>query len=142
MNSVMVGGILPALFVGFALTSLKIASIEGMSAGTGIIITGFGVIIAGAIGHFLGLSGFGSIKAISFALLTGVLWGIGTLLMLFSVSKLHLPMAVSASLAATNVVVVVLASLFILGESSSISVTKVIFGMIAILLGSVLVTTA
>jgi len=142
MQSIIIGGLLPALFVGLALTFLKMAGMHGIGAGSSMIIVGLGVCLAGLIAHVLGLSGFGSTKAMVLSLLVGIFWGIGTLLMLFAVSKLGLPMVVSASLAASNVVVVVMISLFILGENSSISLVKLIVGMIAILFGSILVTTA
>jgi len=83
-----------------------------------------------------------SVRAGIYSLLGGLFWGTGTLLMLFSVTRLGLSMAVSASLAAANVLVVVVVSLFVFGENSSLNSMRILCGIIAILIGSVLVTTA
>lgn len=138
----MIGGVFPAILVGLALTFLKLAGLNGVGAGSGMVVTGVGVMLAGIIAHFLGLSGFKTTKGIFYSFLVGLFWGTGTLLMLYAVSKLHLPMAVSASLAATNVLVVVIFSITLFGEYTSLSLPKLIIGILAILFGSILVTTA
>ncbi len=138
----LIGGFLPALLIGFALTFLKLSSQSGVGAGTGMIITGVGVTVAGVIAHLLGLSGIGSLKSIPFSFFVGLFWGAGSLLMAYAVSKLGLPMTISASLAATNIVIVALLGILFLGEGSNISMIKLIIGITAIVVGSFFVTTA
>jgi hypothetical protein len=142
MIPLLIGGLLPALFIGIALTFLKVSSLQGISAGTGMIFTGIGVTLAGVVAHLLGLSGGASGKSIPLSLLVGIFWGTGTLLMSYAVSRLNLSITISASLAAANVIVVSLLGVFFLGEGDGVSLLKLSIGITAIVAGSILVTTA
>ncbi len=142
MTALLIGGIIPSICIGLSLTFLKVSSVNGMSAGTGMIFTGIGVTVTGIIAHFLGLNGFSSVKAVPFSFLVGLLWGTATLLMSFAVSRLNLPITIAASLAATNIIVVSLLGIAFLGEGEGISIIKLIIGISAIIAGSILVTTA
>lgn len=140
--SYVIGGFLPALLIGLALVFLKLSSAHGVGAGSGMMITGVGVFIAGLIGYFMGLSNWGSSKGLLFSVLVGLFWGLGTLFMSFSVIKFNFPMTTAAALAATNTLVVAVVSILFLGEGLGISLPKLILGAVLIVIGAILVTTA
>ncbi len=139
---IIIGGVVPALFIGVALTLLKLSGSMGINAGTGMMFTAVGVFISGAAAHFLGLSSGFTLGSSSISVLVGVFWGAGTLLMSFAVSKLGISMPVSASLAAANILVVLVLGLIFFRDGVSLDILKATIGALLIVGGSVLVTLA
>ena len=138
---IVVGGIVPAILIGVALIFLKLSAESGLSSGIGMVLTGVGVSIIGAIGYLIS-GGVVVSKGIVFSLLVGLFWGLGTMLMGIAVEKFSLPMSVAASLAATNILVVTAISVIFLGEGANISLPKLILGVLLVVAGSILVTTS
>lgn len=143
MQGILIGGILPALFIGLALTLLKQAGILGLSAGNTMMIISIGVFITGTVASFLFKENFSfPPKATAIALCVGLSWATGTLLMSFAVNRFGLPMSVSASLAAANALVTVTLSLLFFKEAANLHTIKLVVGALLIVSGTVMVTLA
>lgn len=143
MNGIIVGGILPAIFIGVALTLLKQAGILGLSAGNTMMVISIGVFIAGTTASFLFKESFSfPPKAAGVALAVGLCWASGTLLMSFAVNRFNLPMSISASLAAANALVTVTLSILFFKEAGNLHLLKLIIGALLIVSGTVMVTFA
>jgi hypothetical protein len=140
--SIFIGGIIPAILIGVALIFLKLSGQLGIGAGSAMIFTAIGVAISGVIASLFGLFGGVSLGSAGVSILVGVFWGGGTLLMNYAVSKLGLPMPVSASIAATNVLVVLVLALIFFKDGASLDLIKLSLGVILIVAGSSLVTLA
>lgn len=143
MQGIIIGGILPALFIGLALTLLKQAGILGLSPGNTMIVISIGVFVTGTIASLLLKESFSfTPKATAIALGAGLSWATGTLLMSYAVNKLALPMSISASLAAANALVTLSLSLLFFKEAANLHTTKLIIGALLIVSGTVMVTLA
>jgi drug/metabolite transporter (DMT)-like permease len=143
MKGYILGGLLPAVCIGMALTSIKYTLKKGVSPQGVIVLTGFGVLCTGLF-MFLVRSGENtlSIRGVAGGLLIGVFWASGTFLMSYSVDTFNLPMSVSASLAATNAVIAAVLSIILFQEHTDVSVLPLLSGTVLITLGAMVITRA
>ncbi|MGM0443197.1 MAG: hypothetical protein ACQEQV_03325 [Fibrobacterota bacterium] len=146
MKGVLIGGILPAVLIGTALTLLKLFIRLGVSPAQGMLCISAGVALTGATALVLTPQGntFASLPAsgIAAAVGAGLFWSAGTYFMSFAVAKYDLPMSVSASLAAANALIAVLLSLLLFQEGANLSLLKLMTGALLIVSGSILITQA
>ncbi len=142
MSTIVIGGILPAFFIGIAMVLLKLSGQMGVSAATNMMILSVGVFVAGLIGSFFGLGGGFSWGGGGVSVLTGIFWATGTLCISYAVNRFGLPMSLAASLAATNALVAVVLSLIFFKEGTDLNIIKLLLGVLCIVAGSILVTIA
>jgi transporter family protein len=138
-KGLVVGGVLPAFMFGLAGLLQKITSRSGASYGPYLLCVGLGII---AIGTLLTITDNGrtiNMRSVISASLMGMVWSIGTVLVLVGMVKFQTPLAKLAPLYNMNTLIVAVLALIVFAEWKDVEVTRLLAGILFILLGGSLV---
>ncbi len=139
-----VGGILPALTFGVTNVVAKIGAQNGVNAGYFMLIAGIGVTVAGFLISFLQPESVVPMtpSTMRYAALFGLLWGVGSGLVIFALSRYQVPMSKLVPLFNMNTLISVALILIIFAEWKTVNLVKLIVGTIFIVIGGILVSVA
>jgi hypothetical protein len=137
-----VGGILPALFLGIYSVLQKASTKQGISPGMLMVIMGVNIIVVGLVYCFISKEFTVSIRSGSFASLTGIIWGIATVLIAIALSKYNVAISKLVPLFNMNTLVAVCLGLLVFSEWENINVWQLIVASVLIIIGGVLATNA
>ncbi len=140
---ILIGGLLPAVLFGFCNVAAKFGAQQGINAGAYTMIAGIGVLMSGFALWFVQAKGLPMTgPTMGFALLYGMLWGISSGLVMFSLLRYRVPMSKLVPLFNMNTLVSVVLILWIFAEWQSVNVLKLLIGVIFVVLGGTLVALA
>ncbi len=138
---IVIGGIVPALLFGIAGICAKLSNQHGISSGIYVLSVGIGVVLLGGLLCFFNTSQIANVKSVIPAIVMGVAWGAGTLLVAMAINQYKTPLAVLAPLYNMNTLVTVIGALFIFSEWKDVNVVKLVIGSLMIIGGGVLVSS-
>lgn len=141
---IIIGGIIPALFYGtFALT-MKAGAGYKMSTSSFLIIIGLVICLTGLLvkPFFHETETSLSPTAIAFGIGSGLLWGLGTALVNYSIIKFDTPLAILTPIYNMNTVVAVLGGMIVFAEWKTVNSLPVIFGTLLVVCGGILLSRA
>lgn len=137
-----IGGILPALFLGLYSVLQKASTKQGISPGMLMVIMGINIIIVGLVYCFISKEYSISIRSGLLASLTGVVWGIATVLIAIALSKYNVAISKLVPLFNMNTLVAVCLGLWAFNEWKNISVMQLVVASALIIIGGILATNA
>lgn len=137
-----VGGLLPALLFAIDGVSSKAAARAGISWAPFVLITGLTIAAVGAIALALDperrVTGAGA----GFAMLKGLVWAAGSILVVLAMERLGAPLAKLAPLYNMNALVAAALALVVFREHADIDAVRVLGGALLTVAGAALVATA
>lgn len=137
---VLIGGLVPAILFGIVNVISKASAQPGMNAGVYMMYAGVGVVIAGLL-----LSRFQPEAASllsstqAYALAFGLLWGLSSGLIMFSITRFQVPMSKLVPLFNMNTLVAVSIILIVFSEWKSVNLLTLIIGAIFTVIGGTMV---
>ncbi len=134
----LVGGLLPAIFLGFAGIFQKMSTNEGISLGPYVTITGLAVTAVGLLVWLFTKESSFSIASGLYAALFGFFWAVGSVLIATSLMKYNANISQLVPLYNMNTLITVVAGLVLLGEYKNMNLTYLLSGASAILVGGYL----
>jgi len=138
---ILVGGIIPALLFGISGICQKLSNQHGISTGAYVVSVGLGVVLVGVALCLFNTSQAANMKSIIPAVIMGLCWGVGVLLVSMAISRYDTKLSILAPLYNMNTLVTVIGALIIFSEWKDVNVVKLIIGALLIVAGGVLVST-
>jgi len=138
---ILVGGIIPALLFGISGICQKLSNQHGISTGAYVVSVGLGVVLVGVALCLFNTSQTANMKSIIPAVIMGLCWGVGVLLVSMAISRYDTKLSILAPLYNMNTLVTVIGALIIFSEWKDVNVVKLIIGALLIVAGGVLVST-
>ena len=142
LAGIIIGGLMPALILGGFGVMQKTCLRAGLGLGPFFVITGGTIVVFGLVCCLLSASGHVSLKAGFYALAAGLLWALGTGLILLSVSRFGASISQLAPLYNMNTLVVVLLGLLVFSEWQQVRPAPLWIGTVLIVLGALFVARA
>jgi glucose uptake protein GlcU len=140
--AMLVGGIIPAVILGFFCIFQKASSNEGISPGVMMIFIGIAIAIVGMVYTVVFKEYEVNFKSGLFASITGLFWGIATCMISYALSKYGISISKLVPLYNMNTLVGVFLGLLVFAEWKDVNVLKISAASILIVLGGVLATNS
>lgn len=140
--SILLGGALPAVFLGFMGIFQKLSASGGVSISGYLILFGLATVISGIIANFIFPGSFGSFRPLAYAFITGVGFSIATSLINFVLIRYRAPISLLSPVINTNALITVLVGLLVLKEIQNVEVSRLLIGSALILIGVIFVSNA
>lgn len=137
-----IGGLIPAVLYGLAGVFQKWSARAGGSAATYLIGFGLATVIVGVLYRMVLSEGPAPITSLGFALLGGLVFGVGAGLISFAIIRFDAAISQLSPLYNLNILVTVLLGLLIFSEFSQLQVSRLIAGTLMILVGGWVVSGA
>jgi len=136
--ALLVGGLVPAIFLGLAAIMQKLISQYPIGIGPFLIVTGLGTCLAGAV--FLAIDRDPSLSpaSIGMTFIFGLFWATATGCISIALKKLGGSISQLAPLYNTNTLVAVVISLVLLSEWKTVQPTRILIASAFIIIGGVL----
>ena len=140
--TIIVGGILPALFFGISSVFSKASTESGISLGFYILCAGGAAAVTGVVFCFFDNNMLITLRSSAFAALAGIAWAVAAGLV--AVALIHYDAAISklVPLYNMNTLVAVLIGLIVFSEWKDINVPKLFIGSLLIIIGGSLVSAS
>ncbi|MFT5906419.1 MAG: hypothetical protein ACI9E1_002027 [Cryomorphaceae bacterium] len=138
---IVVGGLVPALLFGIAGICQKLSNQHGISTGAYVLSVGIGVVLVGITLCLWNTSQTANVKSIIPAIVMGLAWGSGSVLVAIAITNYKTPLSVLAPLYNMNTLVAVVGALFIFSEWRDVNVIRLVMGSLLIIGGGVLVSS-
>ncbi len=138
----LIGGVIPALFYGFFAIAMKAGSQYKISTSSYLMTIGLVIFITGiSIRPFVTNSDTReTLSGISFSIISGLLWALGTALVNYSIAKFDTPIALLTPLYNMNTLVAVLGGMIIFAEWKTVQSLPVFVGTALIVCGGILLS--
>ena len=127
----MMGGIVPAVLLGIYSVLQKASTKQGISPGMLLVIMGANIIIVGLVYCLVFKEYSISLHSGLLASMTGVVWGIATVLIAIALAKYNMAISKLVPLFNMNTLVAVCLGLWIFGEWKNINVIKLVAAAIS-----------
>ena len=141
-TALLIGGFLPAFIYGGSAIFQKLSTNIGISISTYLVAVGVGVAIAGFSFYFFDNTVPFSIKASSYAGIFGLMWGLASGLVAYSLLNFNIPISQLVPLYNMNTLVAVLLALLIFSEWKDLHTLKLLFGSVLIVIGAIFVANS
>jgi transporter family protein len=138
---IVIGGLVPALLFGVAGICQKLSNQHGISTGAYVLSVGIGVVLVGIALCLWNTSQTANVKSIIPAIVMGLSWGSGSVLVAIAINNYKTPLSVLAPLYNMNTLVAVVGALFIFSEWKDVNALRLILGSLLIIGGGVLVSS-
>ncbi len=138
---IIVGGLVPALLFGISGICQKFSNQHGISTGAYVLSVGIGVVLVGIALCVWNTSQTANVKSVVPAIIMGLAWGSGVVLVAIAMNNYKTPLSVLAPLYNMNTLVAVVGALFIFSEWRDVNVIKLVIGSLLIVGGGVLVSS-
>ena len=140
--AILIGGLLPAVFLGISGAVQKTASRTGIAPGLYLLIIGLVVALVGAavalVQRDASVSASGAVQTVGFA----ILWSVGILGIMLGLGRFEGQVSVLVPLYNMNTLVAVGIGLVLLGEWRDVNVWRLLAGAALIVAGGVLAGTS
>ena len=138
---IVVGGLIPALLFGVSGICQKLSNQHGISTGAYVLSVGLGVVLVGVVLCFFNGSQTASVRSVLPAVVMGLCWGAGVVLVAIAINDYKATLSVLAPLYNMNTLVTVVGALFIFSEWKDVNVVRLVIGAVLIIGGGVLVSS-
>jgi len=138
---IIIGGLVPAFLFGISGICQKFSNQHGISTGAYVLCVGIGVVMVGIALCVWNTSQTANVKSVVPAIIMGLMWGIGVVLVAIAMNHYKTPLSILAPLYNMNTLVAVVGALFIFSEWRDVNVIKLVLGSILIIGGGVLVSS-
>lgn len=138
---IVIGGIVPAFLFGIAGICQKFSNQHGISTGAYVLSVGIGVVLVGVVLCVWNTAQTANVKSIIPAIVMGLAWGTGSVLVAIAINNYKTPLSVLAPLYNMNTLVAVVGALFIFSEWRDVNAIRLIIGSLLIIGGGVLVSS-
>ncbi len=138
---ILIGGLVPALLFGVSGICQKFSNQHGISTGVYVLSVGIGVVLVGVALCLWNSSQTWSVRSVVPAIVMGLAWGSGVVLVAVAINQYGMPLSVLAPLYNMNTLVAVVGALFIFSEWRDVNVVRLVIGSLLIIGGGVLVST-
>lgn len=142
LATIVVGGLLPALFYGLAGFLQKASARAGGTVSLYLMGFGFATMVMGAIYGLLVIEPRVTLRPLGLAAFAGALFAAGAGLISFALIRFDAPLSQLSPLYNMNILVSVLLGLFIFSELAEVSAIRLLIGTLLVLAGGWLVATA
>ena len=146
MNSpvagIVIGGLMPALILGVFGVMQKTCMRAGLGIGPFFVMVGGTIAVYGVVYCLLTTSRGISVQSGLYAVGTGLLWAVGTSLIVLAVSRFGASISQMVPLYNMNTLVVVLLGLWIFSEWKQVQPVPLLIGAVLIIVGGILVARA
>ncbi len=132
---------MPALLFGISGICQKFSNQHGISTGAYVLSVGIGVVLVGIALCVWNTSQTANVKSVVPAIIMGLAWGSGVVLVAIAMNNYKTPLSVLAPLYNMNTLVAVVGALFIFSEWRDVNVIKLVIGSLLIVGGGVLVSS-
>ena len=140
---ILVGGIIPALLYGTFAITMKAGSGYKLSTSSFLIIIGLVIALIGLLVRpILNEAESLNTTAIAFGIGSGLLWGLGTAFVNYSIIKFNTPLAILTPLYNMNTLVAVLGGLIIFAEWKTVNIVSITIGTVLVTMGGILLSRA
>ncbi len=138
----LIGGIIPALFYGLFAITMKAGSQYKISTSSYLMIIGLVIFITGILIRPLVTNSDAkeTLSGISFSIISGLLWALGTALVNYSIVKFDTPIALLTPLYNMNTLVAVLGAMIIFAEWKTVQSLPVFLGTVFVVCGGILLS--
>jgi len=139
---IIIGGIIPAFLYGFFTITMKAGAEYKISTSNYLMVIGIMIFIVGLLSKQVLNSPEtpGNFAGFGFAIISGLLWGLGTTLVNYSLVKFGTPIAILAPLYNMNTLVAVLGGMILFAEWKTVQSLPVFIGSMLIVCGGVLLS--
>ena len=139
---IIIGGIIPAFLYGVSTITMKAGAEYKISTSTYLMVIGIVIFIVGLLSkQVLNLpESSGNFAGLGFAVVSGLLWGLATTLVNYSIVKFGTPIAILTPLYNMNTLVAVLGGMVLFAEWKTVQSLPVFIGSILVVCGGVLLS--
>jgi len=137
-----IGGIIPALLLGIYSILQKVSTKQGIGPGMLMMVMGFNIMIVGLVYCLVSKEYSISIRSGLTASLTGIVWGIATVLIAIALSKYNVAISKLVPLFNMNTLVAVCLGLLVFSEWKNVHVLQLAVASVLIVIGGILATNA
>ncbi|MEM9274980.1 MAG: hypothetical protein AAGA80_18745 [Cyanobacteria bacterium P01_F01_bin.143] len=139
---IIIGGIIPAFLYGVSTITMKAGAEYKISTSTYLMVIGIVIFIVGLLSkQVLNLpESSGNFTGLGFAVVSGLLWGLATTLVNYSIVKFGTPIAILTPLYNMNTLVAVLGGMVLFAEWKTVQSLPVFIGSILVVCGGVLLS--
>ena len=139
---IMIGGIVPALLYGVSIIAMKAGAEYKISTSSYLMVIGIVIFIVGLLSRQI--LNFPETTAtfagLGFAIVSGILWALGTTLVNYSIVKFGTPIAILTPLYNMNTLVAVLGGMLLFAEWKTAQSLPVFIGSVLVVCGGVLLS--
>ena len=139
---ILIGGIVPAFLYGFFTITMKAGAEYKISTSNYLMVIGIMIFLVGLLSKQILNSPEEPVNfaGLGFAIASGLLWGLGTALVNYSLVKFGRPIAILAPLYNMNTLVAVLGGMIFFDEWKTVQSIPVFIGSILVVCGGVLLS--
>ena len=142
MIGILIGGVLPAVFLGLFSFFQKLGTKEGVTPGAFLVVAGLTITLVGVVVSVIARSGGFGVKGSIYTVFSGIFWALSLAGISYALSRYNVPMSKLNPIFNANTLTTVVLSLFLLGEWSEVNLLKVFAGAILVVAGAVVVSQA
>lgn len=142
IKAIVVGGILPAVFLGIATCLMKLSLRHGISISSHLTFVGAVVLAVGLVSAVVAGNWHSNVQSGFASSGMGLVWSFAVIAMAYGMSTLNLPVSIVAPLSNSNAIVAVLLSALLFKEWQSLNVVKVLLGTCLIVVGASIVSAS
>lgn len=139
---IIIGGIAPAVILGFFIVFQKLATRNGAGPGEFLLILGVVSAIIGGVLHFTGGTSQFTLSGTAWTVLSSGCWALSMGGVAYALFKYHIPVSKLNPIFNTNTLTAVILGILFLGEWSQINAINVFIGAILIISGAIIVSRA
>ena len=139
---IMIGGIAPALLYGVSTITMKAGAEHKISTSTYLMVIGIAIFFVGLLSkQILDFpEARETFTGLGFAIVSGILWALGTTLVNYSIVKFGTPIAILTPLYNMNTLVAVLGGMVLFAEWKSVQSLPIFIGSMLVVCGGVLLS--
>jgi len=138
----LLGGVIPALLYGTAGILQKMSAQEGGTATMYLTCFGVATALTGFVLHFVLNEGVGTRRSIVWAIVAGVAFALGAVLISFVLIRYQTPVSQLSPLYNTNVLITVSLGLWLFAEYQDVNMWRLLTGAVLVVAGAILVSGA
>ncbi len=138
----LLGGIIPALLLGIYSVLQKVSTKQGISPGMLMVVMGLNIMIVGFVYCFVSKEYAVTIRSGLSASITGIVWGIATVLIAVALAKYNVAISKLVPLFNMNTLVAVCLGLIVFSEWKNVHVLQLAVASVLIIIGGILATNA
>lgn len=138
----LLGGIIPALLLGIYSVLQKVSTKQGIGPGMLMVVMGLNIMIVGFVYCFVSKEYSITIRSGLSASITGIVWGIATVLIAVALAKYNVAISKLVPLFNMNTLVAVCLGLIVFSEWKNVHVLQLAAASLLIIIGGILATNA
>ena len=139
---IIIGGVMPAVLLGLFSLFQKMGAREGVGPEVFLLIGGLVIAAIGGTFAFTSKLGRFTLQGVIWSIISGACWAIATACVSYALFYYNTPMSKLAPVFNSNTLTTIVLSMLLFGEWKELSVVKVLFGAVLIIIGAIIVSQA